>query len=86
MRSKFNGAGSSECSESSGEKGGANVVVANVGNGDASPVGDGRQKKPKGWYSQVLNSFSNKGADEQSESHEEIIKVNERRLSDDGSV
>jgi len=86
MCSKFSGAGSSECSEPSGEKGGTNLVVANVGNGDANPGGDGRQKKPKGWYSQMLNSFSNKGADEQSESHEEIIKMNERRLSDDDSV
>lgn len=86
LRSKFSGAGSSERSASSGEKGGVDVAVVEAGNGDVSPIRDGKGKKPKGWYSQVLNSFSNKGAEEQSECREEIMELRERKLSDEESV
>lgn len=46
-------------------------------------AGAGSGRKRQGWYSQMLNSLSNKSAEGQTESREEIVEVHERKFSDD---
>ena len=79
------GSGNSERSPSSGDKNGGSLVVAvdDARNGDASPNREGRGGKRQGWYSQVLNSLSNKSAEGPTESREEIVEIHERKFSDD---
>ena len=59
------------------------MVVVDAGNGDASPNGEGKRGKQQGWYSQMLNSFSNKSTEGQTESREEVVEVYKRNFSDD---
>lgn len=59
------------------------MVVADAKNGDASPGRGSKRGKQHGWYSQMLNSFSNKGAEELTESREEIVEVHEGKCSDE---
>ena len=75
--------GSSEISPSSVERNGEIVVVVDVGISDASPNGEGKRGKQQGWCSQMLNSYSNKSTEGQTESREEIVEVYKRKFSDD---
>ena len=57
--------------------------MADAENGDASPGRESKRGKQHGWYSQMLNSFSNKGAGELTESREEIVEVHDGKSSDE---
>lgn len=59
------------------------MVLVDAGNGDASPNQEGKRGKQQGWYSQMLNNFSNKGTEAQTEIQEEIVEVHENKYSED---